>query len=264
MNRAEERTAPVAASSRSFAVLALLVLALPTGACGQSDQPFEPVGADGSVRILFIGNSLTFFNDLPGMLAELLADGGLDEVTVESIAMPNYGLQDHWPDPIVQSTIAEGWDVVTLQQGPSATEGRPSLLEYTERFAEPIRAAGGVPALYMVWPAEARSFDFPGVSDSYADAADLVEGLLFPAGEAWLDAWELDEDLELYGGDRFHPSPLGSYLAALVMYEQLSGRDARQLDGPIPGYDDVASPAELELLRRAAHRANQDHRRTPR
>ncbi len=245
-------------------VLSLLLLALPATACGQSDQLFEPAGVDGSVRMLFIGNSLTFFNDLSGMLAQLLEDGGLDDVTVESIAMPNYGLQDHWPDPIVQNTIAEGWDVVALQQGPSATEGRPSLLEYSRRFAEPIRAAGGVPALYMVWPAEARSFDFPGVSDSYSDAADRVEGLLFPAGEAWLDAWELDGSLELYGGDGFHPSPLGSYLAALVMYEQLSGRDARELDGSIPGYGDFASPAELELLRRAAHQANEDHRRTPR
>lgn len=248
---------------RPGALLALLLLVLPAAACGQSEQPFEPVGTDGSVRVLLIGNSLTFWNDMPAMLDELLVTGGLEDVTVASIALPNYGLQDHWPDPVVHERIAEGWDVVVLQQGPSATEGRPSLLEYSRRFAEPIRDAGGVPALYMVWPAEARSFDFPGVSDSYADAADLVGGLLFPAGEAWLDAWELDETLELYGGDRFHPSPLGSYLAALVMYEQLSGGDARELAGPIPGHADAASEAELELLRRAAHRANEDHRRTP-
>lgn len=249
---------------RRLALPVLLGLVLPSAACGQSDHPFEPRDADGSVRVLLIGNSLTFWNEMPAMLARLLEDGGLDDVTVESIALPNYGLQDHWPDPVVQNTIADGWDVVALQQGPSATEGRPSLLEYSQRFADPIRAAGGMPALYMVWPAEARSFDFPGVSDSYSDAADLVGGLLFPAGEAWLDAWELDESLELYGGDRFHPSPLGSYLAALVMYEQLGSGDARELDGPIPGYEDAASPAELELLRRAAHQANEDHRRTPR
>ena len=54
-----------------------------------------------------------------------------------------------------------------MQQGPSATEGRPSLLEYAEFFADEIRAVGAEPALYMVWPSQARSFDFEGVSDSY-------------------------------------------------------------------------------------------------
>jgi len=116
----------------------------------------------------------------------------------------------------------------------------------------------------MVWPSEARSFDFPGVSSSYADAADLVGGLLFPAGEAWLDAWADDEALGLYGPDRFHPSPLGTYLAALVMYEQLTGADPCALSSDIPGHPGLASAGELATLRRAARRANADHRRAPR
>jgi hypothetical protein len=116
----------------------------------------------------------------------------------------------------------------------------------------------------MVWPAEARSFDFPGVSDSYADAADRVGGLLFPAGEAWLEAWDLDPSVELYGPDRFHPSPLGTYAAALVMYEQLSGADPRQVAGDIPGFAGAAPPASLDVVRRAARRANDRLRREPR
>ena len=43
-----------------------------------------------------------------------------------------------------------------------------------------------------------------------------------------------------------------------------ANRNARELAGPIPGDGDAASEAELELLRRAAHRANEDHRRVPR
>lgn len=243
--------------------LGLVTLVLPGTACAQSATPFEPPAADGSLRVLFIGNSLTAFNDLPGMLYSLLQVGGAEDVTIEAIARPNYGLEDHWGQQATHDAIAEGWDVVVLQQGPSATEGRPSLLEYSEIFAAPIREAGAVPALYMVWPAEARSFDFPGVSDSYADAADRIGGLLFPAGEAWLAAWKIDPDLELYGPDRFHPSPLGTYLAALVMYEQLTGDDPRALTGDVPGFDGVAPPEDLEALRRAARQANAEHRRTP-
>jgi len=240
-------------------------LTLPGVACAQSETPVESPphpGADGSLRVLFIGNSLTYFNDLPGMLRALLREQGLD-VVAASIAQPNFGLEDHWARPSTHVRIAEGWDVVILQQGPSATEGRPSLLEFAERFAGPIREAGAIPALYMVWPAAGRSFDFQGVSDSYAAAADRAGGLLFPAGEAWLDAWEIDESLALYGGDSFHPSPLGSYLAALVMYEQLAGADARELTSSVPGHPGVSAD-DLTTLRQAAHRANADHRRTVR
>lgn len=243
----------------------LLAFTLPGVACAQSETPVAPSpppGADGSLRVLFIGNSLTYFNDLPGMLRELLRHEGLDVVT-GALAEPDFGLEDHWTRQSTHDRIAEGWDVVVMQQGPSATEGRPSLLEFAERFAGPIREAGGIPALYMVWPAEARSFDVQGVSNSYAAAADRVGGLLFPVGEAWLDARELDEDIALYGGDRFHPSPLGSYLAALVMYEQLTGADARELTSSIPGLSGVSAD-DLNTLRQAAHRANTDHRRAAR
>lgn len=251
---------------RLASLVAGAALALPGAACAQSGTPVEspaPASADGSLRVLFIGNSLTYFNDLPGMLRELLRHEGLDVVTA-SIAEPNFGLEDHWTRQSTHDRIARGWDVVILQQGPSATEGRPSLLEYAERFAVPIRAAGAIPALYMVWPAEGRSFDFQGVSDSYASAADRVGGLLFPAGEAWLDARALDEHVALYGGDRFHPSPLGTYLAALVMYEQLTGADARELASGVPGFEGVATTAVLNTLRQAAHRANTDHMRAAR
>jgi hypothetical protein len=248
---------------KSLSVLLALIVGLPTSACGQADAPFEPPGADGSLRVLFIGNSLTQFNDLPGMLEVLLRRAGVEELTVVSIAMPAFGLQDHWALQETHDQIAQGWDVVVLQQGPSATEGRPSLLEYAERFAVPIRNAGAVPALYMVWPAEERSFDFPGVSSSYTEAANRADGLLFPAGEAWLDAWDIDAQVELYGLDRFHPSPLGTYLAALVMHQQLTGRDPRALTSDIPGFAGLATAAELEVLRRAARRANEEHRRVP-
>jgi hypothetical protein len=124
--------------------------------------------------------------------------------------------------------------VVILQQGPSATEGRPSLLEYSDRFAEEIGLVGARTALYMVWPDRSRFFDFDGVSDSYRTAAQSVGGLLFPVAEAWRSAWARDADLNLYGPDGFHPSLLGSYLAALVMYEQIANQDPRDLPAEIP------------------------------
>ncbi len=229
------------------------------GACGSTPTaPPPPDPAD--LSILFVGNSLTYWNDLPAMLAGLLAGSEAGEnFLIESFAYPNYGLQDHWADGRARARIADGgWDYVVLQQGPSATEGRPSLLQYTELFDQEIRAVGAQTAVYMVWPAEARSFDFDGVVDSYATAAEQVGGVLFPVGEAWRVAWEGNEALSLYDADRFHPSPLGSFLGAIVMYQRLTGAEARDFPAAIhQGDSSFAIEAQLaDLLFEAALEAN--------
>jgi hypothetical protein len=226
---------------------------------GCAANPTQPSG--GGEGILFIGNSLTYFNDLPGMLAALLQEHGGESVVVDAEASPNAGLPDHWMSGGARDRIrAGGWSVVILQQGPSATEGRPYLLDYAELFAGEIRAAGAEPALYMVWPSIQRFADFDGVLDSYRTAAENVDGIFFPAGEAWRVAWESDPDLPLYGSDGFHPSVLGTYLAALVMYEQLTGRDPRDLPATIPGSGAIDAGLALQL-QEAAREANARHAR---
>lgn len=247
--------------SRGALLLGLLGVSLPAPACSGPAAP-DP----DALAILFVGNSLSYFNDLPGMLAGLLERADIGPVVVESVALPNYGLEDHWADGDVSERIRRGgWDVVVLQQGPSATEGRPSLLEYSQRFADLMEPTGARPALYMVWPAASRSFDFDGVSDSYATAARQVDGLLFPAGEAWRKAWARSPNLALYGPDGFHPSVLGTYLAALVMYEQLSGKSAIGLPAEIRigSSTQPLDQAVAALLQDAAHEANRDFALAP-
>jgi hypothetical protein len=201
------------------------------------------------VRILFIGNSLTYANDLPAMVCAMAQAAGKRAVC-ESIAKPDYSLEDHWNERTAQKVIARGWDVVVLQQGPSALpESRRLLIQYTNRFDEEIRKAGARTALYMVWPSRVRRGDFPGVSQSYTAAAAGVKGLLIPAGDAWRAAWAADAQLPLYGSDGFHPSPAGTYLAALVAYQQLFSEPPPP--GPLPAGVTVGPP----VLRAAAQEA---------
>jgi hypothetical protein len=214
---------------------------------------------DHGLRLLFVGNSLTYTNDLPQMLGKLLEWGGVQVAKIEWEARPDFGLPDHWTSKTTRKAIETGhWDYVILQQGPSATEGRPYLLEYTTLFAEVIRSAGARPAMYMVWPSSQRLRDFPGVADSYRTAASENDALLLPVGEAWIAAWKHDSEIRLYGRDGFHPSRLGTYLAALVMFEQFSERDPRTLPARIPGYrkDEELPEALAEVLQQAASEAN--------
>ena len=91
-----------------------------------------------------------------------------------------------------------------------------------------------------------------------------MDGLLLPAGEAWRAAWRRDRNLALYGADNFHPSPLGSYLAALVIVQGITGRTAsplpRRLDSPAGLFPRIElSEAEAKLLHDAAGDAARQH-----
>jgi hypothetical protein len=176
--------------------------------------------------VLFIGNSLTYINDLPAMVAALAAANGQPALTTKMVAFADFGLPDHWDEGQqgeARTAIREGWDVVVMQQGPSSRpENRAILVDYAKRFAEEIRAAGGHPALYAVWPAEENIADLHRAAAAYAEAARAVDGLLMPVSVAWQLAWQRDPCLALYS-DGLHASPAGTLLAALVIYQQLYG-----------------------------------------
>jgi hypothetical protein len=176
-----------------------------------------PAAKPRALRILFIGNSLTYTGDVPGRLEKLARAMGRRAV-VESVTAPGYSLEDHWRDGKAAAAIRKGWDVVVLQQGTSSRQpDRSQLLEFVRRFAAPIRATGAKVALYMVWPTSDRMQDFRGAISAHREAATAVDALLVPVGEAWLRAMSADKRLRLYA-DAVHPGSLGVDLAVLTFY----------------------------------------------
>jgi hypothetical protein len=241
-------------------IVNVIVAAALLASCGSSspaapslapDPPRAASAVDG--RVLFIGNSLTEANGLPGMVEALSRQGGGTPVTTASVVVGGLSLEDHWNQGTALRRINEGgWSIVVLQQGPSSLpENQASLRDWTARFDAVIRANGARTALYMVWPESNRLEAFDAVSGSYARAAEGVGGMLFPVGEAWRGAWRRDPGVALYGPDGFHPSPAGTYLAALVIYQQITGRSPLGLPGA------AQMPAERALLlQEAAQEAN--------
>lgn len=245
------------ASPRIARLIRLLALAAGIAAGGLA--PAEaPNGV--ALRVLFIGNSLTDFNDLPQMVEAVGRASGGPKVRASSISVGGYSLGDHLESPSTFNTIdSRRWDFVVLQQGPSALpESRLLLRADVARFAEVIRGAGAEPAIYQVWPETYRPEAFPDVIESYRLAAEDVGAPLLPAGRAWQIALARDPALPLYSADGFHPSKLGSLLAAIVIYEGLTGhstatqpwhpnkKDRRRL---------AATPEQLDALLDAAAQA---------
>ncbi|MEO5509792.1 MAG: hypothetical protein ABIS27_04125 [Longimicrobiales bacterium] len=240
-----------------FLLLALLA------ACGRATvDPVTTIPLDSTrttFRVLFIGNSLTYANDLPHALANIVSAAG-DQIITDMVAYGDYALVDHYngTSEARAKIPSRKWDYVVMQQGPSSVQlSRDTLIVGARLFNPSIRAAGAMPAMYMVWPSKDRLSFFGDVIESYRLAAVDINAAIFPVGAAWQAAWSTDPSLPLYSSDNFHPSTMGTYLAAIVMYEQITHRDARQL----PAHAEIdggltASNAQFQTLQNAAHTTN--------
>lgn len=237
----------------SWLTCALLGCARPTTA---------PVPFGEGDNVLFVGNSLTYQNDLPGMVASIAAAGGTP-LNTGSLTLPNHALIDYVVNGSIQPVIASGapggWQYIVMQQGPSTVPiCRDTLVIAVKEIDRLGKAGNATSVVMMAWPTKARALDFPKVHESSQMAAETVGARFAPAGDAWLRALERDPSLALYGPDGYHPAPLGSFLAALVIYEQVTGMDARDLpaSAAIAGGGVAATAATVRLLQEAAHAAN--------
>jgi hypothetical protein len=211
---------------RSRLALAALAGALVTTAClpGNIVEPEyhnPPVGR----AVLFIGNSLTYVNDVPLLVQGIADAAGGDSLIIAMVAGPDMALIDHWRGNKARETIASRhWDNVVLQQGPSSTTiNRDSLRLVAKMFEPSITAAGAKVVLFSAWPAVDRRQDFTRAAESYPQAAEDVGGLYAPVANAWVEAWTRDPQLNLYS-DGLHANVAGSYLAALTIYARLMGK----------------------------------------
>jgi len=223
-------------------LLPLLAAALVFGSSGAS------AAAPKSLRVLFVGNSLTATNDLPAYVAGL-ADASGRTLEYRTITVGGYNLEDHWHLGEARRALAtKAWDYMVMQQGPSALpESQVDLRTWAIRFADEARSRGTRSALLTVWPESYRQDALPDVIQSYRRAAGAAGAELLPAGGAWQKAWRCDRRVGLYGGDGFHPSPTGTYAAALVVYGRLFRAPLRT-----PALELVGLPARTSRLLQAS------------
>ncbi|NOT51615.1 MAG: SGNH/GDSL hydrolase family protein [Chitinophagaceae bacterium] len=185
-------------------------------------QQADTVYLQKKYSVLFVGNSLTYTNDLPAMVVRKAKEKSI-ELTTQMIAYANYALEDHWNDGQIQTLIEEKkFDFVVVQQGPSSqAEGREMLLDYGERIKELCEKNNTRLAFFMAWPAHANRHMFDGVIKNYGDAASTTNSILCPVGTVWRKYFTETGDYSYYGPDMFHPSEKGSLVAAGVIVDSL-------------------------------------------
>lgn len=214
---------------KRFLVLCILTLAcqgcslLP--ACGGASA------ADPCSRILFIGNSYTYVNDLPGTFTRLANSGG-HRVETGMAATGGWTLAQHaGSSATLDQLAASHWDDVVLQeqsQIPSVELSRSTQMYPAARqLAGKIRAAGATPIFFLTWAHQGGwpengmpSYEsMQGQIDSgYLSIAQELNAPVAPVGVAWWMAVWQGSGLELWQADGVHPTVQGTYLAACVFY----------------------------------------------
>ena len=215
-------------------VIGALAILLLNGACTSQDPPMpalripsisptldptlSPTRAS-STTVLYIGNSLTFFNELPEMFARLASSGGYD-VDVAMSAWGGSTLSAHISSQMTQGMIDQReWDYVVLQEEsdiPTIVELRKEQMYPAIRtLEEKIGENGGITILFMTW---GRRGGLPGdgyqdylamqaqVHDGYMEIANELELRVAPVGMAWQEGILLDQQLDLWQSDGIHPS----------------------------------------------------------
>lgn len=225
---------------RAFSLLLFLLVVL---SCSQSKEE-----NDDQIKILFIGNSYTYFNSSPELVKALIQEKFPDQIVeTQLISGGGMSLADHWQNEATIQTIRTGgWDYVVLQEqsklGMAVMIDNDIFFGQTERFYEyarkfdaEITKADAKTVFLMTWSVRDKPEEQAILSHAYTTIAKELKAELVPVGLVW-DELRTNPKLELYADDGGHPSPLGSYLSAVTLYSTLMADDPLGLSGTISGH----------------------------
>ena len=198
-----------------------------------------------SVRVLWIGNSFTFVNDLPKMVQQISATQNI-KLSCARALEGGQKMAGHLKNKrLLQMLKDGGWDYVVIQEQ-STNPSMPTRRVVNEvyPFAKQLveKAREGSPetkvVFYMTWGHKEGSqenvADYPlddtyeSMQDrlitSYLEMANENDAWCAPVGMAWKKVRQERPECVLYMQDMSHPSVKGSYLAANVLFTTLFQR----------------------------------------
>jgi hypothetical protein len=184
-----------------------------------------------STKVLFIGNSITYFNDMPQLFRSISLNNG-KAVSVSMYAPGGTGFVNHYVDPNVHSLFRESWDIIVLQPGSGESAGASWHVDTTIKRGRIL-----LDSIYTYSPCakvflyEIR-YGVPSANDyaTYFSVQDRIRdsitklsdsmGIPFlPAGQCARAYYEMHQNLLLHGSyNDIHPNLNGSFIVASSFY----------------------------------------------
>ena len=190
-------------------------------------------------EVLFVGNSYTFYNDLPNMVKQIALSFG-DTLNYDQNTPGGATLQMHSTNTQTLSKISQQqWDNVIIQcqsQEPSFSPSQVSndVFPYAQILIDSIESNNicTEPIFFMTWGrkyGDQQNCQFyppictyvgmqQRLRESYLDMTFNHNATCSPVGMSWKESIAQDSTLNLYSSDDSHPSIYGSYLAACTFY----------------------------------------------
>ena len=200
---------------------------------------------------LFLGNSFVYFNDLPNVLQDMFEDSSTSTFDHDQVTPGGQSLIGHAKDENVKNAFDKRSTTFVVLQDNSQVPGGydKDILKNTHDVLESyfiprIQKNNSVPILFQTWAHLRGSVysqskkEYPSyeimqtkTSNGYVEYANILkkicpEVLVAPVGEAFRRVFELDPKglfCELFSPDTYHPSRLGTLLAALVFFGTMTG-----------------------------------------
>lgn len=193
------------------------------------------INCQDSAKVLFIGNSYTYYNNMPNLISGIANSKGdfFQSISQTPGGASFYG---HASNPTTFSKINNDfWDYVVLQGQSqeiafSNSQVNTQSLPYIKQISDSIyiNNPSSKILMYMTWGRENGDPQWPPISTfdemngrlrlGYMRMADSVGALVSPVGSAWKYVRDNNPAITLYDADGSHPSLNGSYLAACVFY----------------------------------------------
>ncbi len=201
------------------------------------------------MSVLFIGNSFTARNNIPGLVAQLAQSRG-KQLQHRLISAGGASLRMHWNKGDARKAIQQTrYDYVVLQEQSTLPIKNPLRMHENIRlFDQEIKASGAKTALYLTWARQNAPETQKAITNSYMAIGEELGAAIVPVGIAWENFIRKHSHPGLHDADKSHPTLAGSYLAACVFFAVLFGESSVATASDLKGL----TQAEVELLQKTA------------
>lgn len=173
------------------------------------------------LRLLFIGNSHTYYHDMPGMV-RTMAEGDRFECEVTMLAHPGWYLDQHVREEEARFNILFGrYDYVILQEHSHPFGPLLPFLHAATVLSDWIREAGSTPVIFATWAREEEPEEQERMNRIHREVAQEIGALLAAVGERWWTYKAAYPDMPMYEADGAHASPEGSEFAAKIIWDTI-------------------------------------------
>ena len=182
------------------------------------------------MKVLFIGNSHTYMNDMPELVREMIENAAGEACEVFMLAYPGKTLKWHMAEEYFSerfSILHGGFDYCVIQERAHPMPEETETVAYASRIVELCRKAGTVPVIFETWAEKAKPENQEAMNRRYRSLAENQGILLAPVGEIWTAAQpELQNRFgaDLYNTDGAHASAIGVYLIATILTKVITGK----------------------------------------